>query len=132
MRRANNRSQSSVSGVLVIDKPVGMSSMAAVSVVRARAGGARTGHAGTLDPLASGVLVLGLGRATRSLRRFMMTDKRYRTVVDLSAFTTTDDLEGPRVEVAVAEPPTEEAVRAALDSFLGTMMQRPALCNRTL
>ena len=76
--------------------------MDVVAIVRGRAGGARTGHAGTLDPLAEGVLVLALGRATKSLDRFMATVKRYRTVIDLSAFTDTDDLEGERVEVAVA------------------------------
>ncbi len=102
MGRANKRTRSSVCGVLVVDKPVGMTSMDVVAIVRGRAGGARTGHAGTLDPLAEGVLVLALGRATKSLDRFMATVKRYRTVIDLSAFTDTDDLEGERVEVAVA------------------------------
>ncbi len=125
MGRANKRTRSSVCGVLVVDKPVGMTSMDVVAIVRGRAGGARTGHAGTLDPLAEGVLVVALGRATKSLDRFMATVKRYRTVIDLSAFTDTDDLEGERVEVDVAEPPDEAAVRAALDAFRGPIMQRP-------
>ena len=125
MGRANKQARSSVCGVLVVDKPVGMTSMDVVAIVRGRAGGARTGHAGTLDPLAEGVLVIGLGRATKSLERFMATVKRYRTVIDLSAFTETDDLEGERVEVAVADPPDEAAVRAALEVFKGRIMQRP-------
>ncbi len=125
MGRANKQARSSVCGVLVVDKPVGMTSMDVVAIVRGRAGGTRTGHAGTLDPLAEGVLVLGLGRATKSLDRFMATVKRYRTVIDLSAFTDTDDLEGERVEVAVAEPPDEPAVRAVLEAFKGRIMQRP-------
>ncbi len=124
MARANKRSRTSVNGVLVVDKPVGPSSMAVVSVVRARAGGARTGHAGTLDPLAEGVLVVALGRATKSIDQLMATDKRYRTEIDLSAFTDTDDLEGQRREVEVA-PPSEHDVRGALQRFLGTIMQRP-------
>lgn len=99
--------------------------MTAVSIVRRRAGGARTGHAGTLDPLADGVLVLALGRATKSIERLMDTDKRYRTAIDLSAFTATDDLEGERSEVPIAEPPGEEAIRAALKRFTGSIRQRP-------
>ena len=114
--------------MLIVDKPVGMTSMDVVAVVRGRAGDARTGHAGTLDPLADGVLVLALGRATKSLDRFMATTKRYRTVIDLSAFTSTDDLEGDRLEVEVEvadEPPDETSVRSVLETFRGRIMQRP-------
>ena len=125
MARANKRSRTSINGVLVIDKPVGPSSMAAVSVVRARAGGARTGHAGTLDPLAEGVLVMVLGRATKSVDLLMATEKRYRTAIDLGAFTDTDDLEGQRQEVDVPSPPTEHRLRGVLQRFLGTIMQKP-------
>ena len=112
-------------GILVFDKPLGWSSMKAVAVVRRRAGGVRTGHAGTLDPLATGVLVMALGRATRLIERLMATEKRYQTTVDLSAFTTTDDREGERTEDAVATPPTRADVDHALGRFLGTIQQRP-------
>jgi tRNA pseudouridine55 synthase len=78
-----------------------------------------------LDPLASGVLVLALGKATKHISRFMATDKRYRTVVDLGAFTTTDDLEGPRNEVETPSPPAETSVRSVLEGFVGTVRQRP-------
>jgi tRNA pseudouridine55 synthase len=125
MEASHKRTRGSIFGVLVVDKPVGMTSMDVVAIVRGRADGARTGHAGTLDPLADGVLVLGLGRATKALGRFMDTTKVYRTEIDLSAFTNTDDLEGNRVEVEVAEPPDEARVRSVLATFRGRIMQRP-------
>jgi len=114
-----------ISGILVLDKPAGISSMTAVSIVRRLAGGVKTGHAGTLDPLATGVLVIALGAATKSIDLLMATEKRYETVIDLSAFTTTDDTEGPRTEVEVASPPDERAVRVALTRFVGSIEQRP-------
>lgn len=123
-RRGKSRPVSPT-GVLVVNKPVGPSSMRVVSDVRRRAGGVRTGHAGTLDPLADGVLVLALGRGTKAIDRLMATDKGYETRVDLLAFTTTDDAEGERAEVSVASPPDEAAVRAALAAFRGTIEQRP-------
>ena len=112
-------------GVLVIDKPLGLSSMAVVARVRRKAGGARTGHAGTLDPLATGVLVIAIGKATRIINQLMNTDKRYRTTIDLSAFTSTDDREGERAEVVVDSPPQREVVERALRRFTGRIMQRP-------
>ncbi|MFO0783739.1 MAG: hypothetical protein U0636_08635 [Phycisphaerales bacterium] len=90
-----------MNGIFAVDKPLGISSMRAVSVVRRCAGGARTGHAGTLDPLATGVLVMAIGPSTRRIESLMATDKRYETRIDLSAFTTTDDTEGERTEVSV-------------------------------
>ncbi len=125
MDRAHKRSRSATCGVLIVDKPVEMTSMDVVAIVRGRAGGARTGHAGTLDPCAEGVLVLGLGRATKSLGRFMSTPKRYRTVIDLSAFTETDDREGERIDVDVAEPPAPARLGKVLETFTGRIMQRP-------
>lgn len=99
--------------------------MQAVATVRRRAGGVKTGHAGTLDPLASGVLVLALGRATKCIDRIMVTDKRYRTDIDLSAFTSTDDSEGVRKEVNVAAPPTQQQIESALRGFIGEIQQVP-------
>ncbi|MCH8315884.1 MAG: tRNA pseudouridine(55) synthase TruB [Planctomycetes bacterium] len=125
MGRPNKPPRPVVTGILVVDKPLGISSMTAVNVVRARAGGTRTGHAGTLDPLATGVLVLALGKATKKISHFMATDKRYATVIDLTAFTTTDDMEGERIEVDVAQPPSESDVQAVLEKFTGRIMQRP-------
>ncbi len=114
-----------ISGILVLDKDLGMSSMRAVDVARRRAGRAKAGHAGTLDPLATGVLVIAFGRATKAIELLMATEKRYETDVDLSAFTATDDREGERREVTVATPPTREAIEAALAGFRGTILQKP-------
>ena len=121
-----------LAGIFALDKPIGMTSMQAVALVRRRAGGARTGHAGTLDPLATGVLVIALGKCTRQIESLMATDKCYETVIDLSAFTTTDDVEGPRTEVplgtpgAAPVPPSREQVAHVLAArFTGTVMQRP-------
>ncbi len=100
--------------------------MDAVAIVRSRAKRAKTGHAGTLDPLATGVLVLALGKkATRNLDRFMATDKRYVTTIDLSAFTATDDAEGERREVTVTSPPALEHIHETVGRFVGRIMQRP-------
>ena len=115
----------SLNGLLVVDKPLGLSSMDVVRRVRRAAGGVKTGHAGTLDPLATGVVVCCLGRATKAVPRLMDMSKTYEATVDLSAFTCTDDKEGPREEVDVAAPPNEAAVRAALDRFEGQIQQRP-------
>ncbi len=113
------------SGFLVLDKPVGPSSMQAVSVVRRRAGRVKTGHGGTLDPLASGVLVLGLGRATRLLEKVVSTHKEYLTEIDLSIRTATDDLEGEPEHVQVDQPPDVSHVESALRCFEGDILQRP-------
>ena len=85
------------SGVALVDKPAGPSSFAIVAQVR-RMTGARTGHAGTLDPFATGLLLLLSGRATKLAPRLVGLDKRYVTTVDLTATTTTGDPEGEIVE----------------------------------
>lgn len=102
-----------------------MSSARAGEIVRRRAQFAKTGHAGTLDPLATGVLVFGLGRGTKAVPALMATEKGYVTEVDLSAFTRGDDREGERREVEVAVPPTRAEVEAALRRFEGEIDQRP-------
>ena len=118
-------------GLLVIDKPVGWSSMDVVRKVRYAAGKGsgrgkqKCGHAGTLDPLATGVLVMCLGRATKSVERLMGQGKVYETTIDLSAFTASDDAEMPRQEVAVQLPPTLEQIDAALAQQMGLIEQVP-------
>jgi tRNA pseudouridine55 synthase len=84
-------------GIFLVDKPAGRSSFAIVAEVRSRTG-ARTGHAGTLDPFATGLLVLLSGRATKVASCFVGLDKRYLTDVDLTARTTTGDPEGEELE----------------------------------
>ena len=103
-------------GIILVDKPPGPSSFAVVNRIRRRTG-ARTGHAGTLDPFASGLLVLLSGRATKVAQRFVGLDKRYRTEVDLSARTSTGDPEGPVVERT--EPPSAEELEELLADLRG-------------
>jgi tRNA pseudouridine55 synthase len=103
-------------GVILVDKPAGPSSFAIVARVRGRTG-AKTGHAGTLDPFATGLLVLLSGRATSLQDRFMKLDKRYRTEIDLSARTTTGDPDGEPIERHA--PPAGKALEAALDGLRG-------------
>jgi len=84
-------------GIILVDKPPGRSSFAVVAEIRRRTG-ARTGHAGTLDPFATGLLILLSGRATRLAPAFVELDKRYVTDIDLTARTTTGDPEGETLE----------------------------------
>lgn len=93
-------------GILLVDKPAGPTSFAMVAAVRSRTG-AKTGHAGTLDPFATGLLILLSGRATSHQERFMKLDKRYVTTVDLRARTSTGDPEGDVVEERDPPPPPE-------------------------
>jgi tRNA pseudouridine55 synthase len=94
------------SGLILVDKPAGPSSFAIVAQVRRRTG-ARTGHAGTLDPFATGLLVLLSGRATKLASCFVALDKRYLTEIDLTARTATGDPEGEVVERRSAPRPEE-------------------------
>lgn len=125
-------------GLVVVDKPLGWSSMdvvrrlrRAIAMGRDAAGLPRlamhkikAGHAGTLDPLATGVVICCVGRATRAVESLMGMPKVYAATVDLSAFTTTDDREGERE--AVACPPIERGViEATLPRFVGEIQQRP-------
>lgn len=100
------------SGIILVDKPRGPSSFAVVARVRARTG-TRMGHAGTLDPFATGLLLLLSGRATKLAGSFVGLDKRYLTDVDLTARTSTGDLEGEIVERLAAPEPAELERRLA-------------------
>ena len=101
--------------------------MSMVNLIRRRAGMVKTGHAGTLDPLATGVLVLGLGRMTKRLDELMNTIKRYTTVIDLSATTIGHDAETPPVELEVKRIPTRSEVESTLHQFQGEIMQTPPI-----
>ena len=104
------------SGIVLLDKPAGPSSFALVRDLRRRTG-ARTGHAGTLDPFATGLLLLLSGQATKLASCFVGLDKRYVTDVDLTARTTTGDPEGEVVERRAA--PSSDALEAALAGLRG-------------
>lgn len=125
MKQRNRRPD--LNGLLVLDKPRKWSSAKACSRIRGITGGAKVGHAGTLDPLATGVLVLALGSATKSIDRVQALPKRYHATVDLSAFTETDDLEGEREEVVVQQPPSMQELRAVCDQLIGEVQQTPPL-----
>ena len=117
-------------GLLVIDKPLRKSSMQVCAAVRAklRAAGApkriKVGHAGTLDPLATGVLVVLVGKATKLQDQHMAGAKGYLAEVDLANVSRTDDMEGP-VELVECEPIDRAAIEAVLPRFTGTIQQRP-------
>jgi tRNA pseudouridine55 synthase len=104
------------SGLVLVDKPEGPSSFAIVRDLRRRTG-ARAGHAGTLDPFATGLLLVLLGRSTKLAQRFVGLDKRYLTEVDLSARTTTGDREGEVLDER--EPPSREELEERLEEFRG-------------
>jgi len=114
-----------LNGVLVIDKPYGWTSAKAVAFARRATGGAKVGHAGTLDPLATGVLVLCIGRATRLVESFMNSPKAYRATIDLSRTSESHDLERDTTVVPVECPPNHGEITAALRMFVGSILQTP-------
>jgi tRNA pseudouridine55 synthase len=120
---AEPRVDGGLHGWLIIDKPAGMTSARVVSQIK-RATGAKTGHAGTLDPLATGVLPLALGEATKTARFAAAGAKRYRFTVRWGIARDTDDREGA---VTAQSPlrPEPAAIEAALPRFTGTLLQRP-------
>jgi tRNA pseudouridine55 synthase len=113
------------SGLVVVDKPAGITSHDVVSRVRRLAGTRKVGHAGTLDPMATGVLVLGVERATRLLGHLMLTDKAYDATVRLGVATTTDDAEGDVVSTSPTSDLADDAVREVLAEFTGDLLQVP-------
>ena len=114
------------SGVVLVDKPAGMTSHDVVAKMRRIMGTRRVGHAGTLDPMATGVLVVGVERGTKFLAHVVTHDKRYRATVRLGASTLTDDAEGEVLSTADVSDVTESAVREAFASQVGEIMQRPS------
>ena len=106
------------SGVILVDKPAGPTSFAVVAATRRRTG-ARTGHAGTLDPFATGLLLLLSGASTRLQPQFVGLPKRYETTVDLAARTTTRDIDGDRVDEH--EPPAPDELEETLDRLRGAV-----------
>ena len=118
-----------VPGLLVVDKAAGMTSHDVVARVRRLAGTRKVGHAGTLDPMATGVLVLGVGRATRLLGHLVLAEKRYRATVRLGASTTSDDAEGQTLtSAAPADLAALDGARvpAALAEQVGELDQVPS------
>jgi tRNA pseudouridine55 synthase len=113
-------------GLIVVDKPAGMTSHDVVAKVRRIAKTRRVGHAGTLDPMATGVLVLGVERATKLLNHLVMTDKTYAATIRLGSATTTDDAEGDVVASADAAGLTRAVISDAMRPLIGDILQRPS------
>lgn len=113
-----------VEGLVVVDKPAGLTSHDVVARLRRLAGTRRVGHAGTLDPMATGVLVVGTGRATRLLGHLALGDKEYVGTVRLGATTATDDAQG-EILATSSGPWTVDAARAAMRALTGDIEQVP-------
>lgn len=117
------------SGILLVDKPQGITSHDVVSRMRRLAGTRKIGHAGTLDPMATGLLVLGVNGATRLLHYLVGLDKEYFATIRLGWNTSTDDAEGeplPAASADVIAAATEQAIRAAIEPLTGEIEQVPS------
>jgi tRNA pseudouridine55 synthase len=113
-------------GLVIVDKPAGWTSHDVVGRMRRLAGTRRVGHAGTLDPMATGVLVLGVEKATRLLGHLALTRKVYEATVRLGQSTLTDDAEGEVIASASADQVSDEAINAAIEPLTGEIMQVPS------
>jgi tRNA pseudouridine55 synthase len=114
------------SGLIVVDTPAGITSHDVVARVRRLAGTRKVGHAGTLDPMATGVLVVGINRATRLLGHLLLTDKKYDATIRLGISTSTDDAEGELIEQISAAGVSQEGIRAGLAAMVGEIDQVPS------
>ncbi len=123
---APERRPTAPDGLLVVDKPAGWTSHDVVGRGRRLAGTRKVGHAGTLDPMATGVLVLGVGRATRLLGHLALTDKAYDATIRLGATTVTDDAEGEAVETRDASGVGDEALTEGMARLTGDLLQVPS------
>jgi len=122
--KQRRREKHDVHGWVILDKPVGMTSTHAVGAIKRLFTARRAGHAGTLDPLASGMLPVALGEATKTVPFVMDGRKLYRFTVRWGEERDTDDAEGRITETSAARP-AAEAIRAALPAFTGTIQQVP-------
>lgn len=113
-------------GLVVVDKPAGLTSHDVVGRMRRIAGTRRVGHAGTLDPMATGVLVIGIEKATRLLGHLALTEKTYEATIRLGQDTVTDDAEGEVTATASAKDVAREAVEAGIATLTGDIMQVPS------
>ena len=121
------RITTNVDGVLPIDKPYGCSSYDVIRRLKRTFGFRKIGHAGTLDPLATGLLLIVLGKATKASQTLMCGTKTYEGVIQLGVETTTYDREGEVTQTRPIEGITEEIIRTVLQSFLGDQYQQPPI-----
>jgi len=120
------RRPTAADGLVVVDKPAGWTSHDVVARMRRIAGTRKVGHAGTLDPMATGVLVLGIGRATRLLTYVVGADKEYVATIRLGVSTTTDDAEGETLARIDASAVSPAAIDAGVDALTGPIEQVPS------
>jgi tRNA pseudouridine55 synthase len=113
------------SGLLIVDKPAGLTSHDVVARIRRLAGTRRVGHAGTLDPMATGVLLVGIEKATRLLGHLALTQKEYSATIRLGQRTDTDDADGEIIARAPATGVTDAALAAAAAALTGEIQQVP-------
>jgi tRNA pseudouridine55 synthase len=114
------------SGILLVDKPGGLTSHDVVARTRRAAGTRKVGHAGTLDPMATGLLVLGLNSSTRLLTYLVGLDKEYFATIRLGTTTTTDDAEGETVSTSSTHGVTDEAIADGIAALTGEISQVPS------
>lgn len=118
------------SGILIVDKPAGLTSQQVVGRVRrvfdARKRNLKVGHAGTLDPMATGVLIVGVGKATRLLGHLALHDKAYSATIRLGQSTSTDDAEGELIQASDASSISEQQLAEAIKPLTGDIMQVPS------
>jgi tRNA pseudouridine55 synthase len=114
-----------MSGLVIVDKPGGMTSHDVVARIRRLAGTRKVGHAGTLDPMATGVLVVGVDKATRLLGYLTLTEKEYAATIRLGQSTNTDDAEGEIIAAASAADVSAETLAAEVARLTGEIMQVP-------
>lgn len=123
------RASSGLHGFLVVDKPAGITSHDVISRVRRALNERRVGHAGTLDPPATGVLVIGVGAATRLLRFVESTSKTYHARIAFGSRTSTLDAEGEIIGTAPTDKVAEDTMRAAMESLTGDIDQIPPMVS---
>jgi tRNA pseudouridine55 synthase len=116
-------------GVLLVDKAGGMTSHDVVALVRRQLGIKKVGHCGTLDPIATGLLLLTIGRGTKVQDLLMSEDKEYVGTLTLGAATSTQDREGEVLETKPVPPLTDQQIRAAFDKFRGDFYQMPPMVS---
>lgn len=114
------------SGIVIVDKPAGMTSHDVVARLRRIFGTRKVGHAGTLDPMATGVLVAGIERGTKLLAHLVAEEKVYQTTIRLGASTTTDDAEGEVTSTSDTAGISDDAIARGVEALTGDIMQVPA------
>ncbi len=119
--------QKEIEGILLVDKPGGFTSHDVVARLRRKLQMKRIGHAGTLDPMATGLLIMLIGKATRASQYLICLDKEYEGTVTLGAVTDSQDADGQILETRPVPPLTEVELRMAMKGFLGDQYQTPPM-----